>query len=105
MQDRSLDAAGIVRVGETSPAAMKEKAAFVVGVMRDRLHGLGADWAGVTAINVYTAQPIDSFLADTILAKVGAAAIHGVTWHLSRPPVSDLAFEMDMRGVARRLFV
>jgi hypothetical protein len=105
MQDRSLEARGIVRAGETSPGAMKEKAAFVMGVMRDRLHGLGADWPDVTAINVYTAQPIDSFLTDTILRQVGAAAIHGVTWHLSRPPVADLAFEMDMRGVARRLFV
>jgi hypothetical protein len=103
MQDRSLDAAGIVRSGETSPDAMREKAAFVVGVMRDRLHGLGADWADVTAINVYTAEPIASFLADTILSSVGPAAIHGVNWHLSRPPVKDLAFEMDMRGVARRL--
>ena len=99
------DVGGIVRVGETSPDAMREKAQHVVGVMRDRLHGLGADWADVTAINVYTAQPIDSFLADTILRQVGAAAIHGVTWHLSRPPVTDLAFEMDMRGVSRRLFV
>ena len=34
MQDRALNADGIVRAGETSPAAMKEKAAFVLGVMR-----------------------------------------------------------------------
>jgi hypothetical protein len=104
-RDRSLDARGLVRFGETSPAAMREKAGRVMGVMRDRLHGLGADWPDVTAINVYTVHPIESFLADVILREAGAAAIHGVTWHLSGPPVKDIEFEMDMRGVARRLWL
>jgi hypothetical protein len=105
MRDRSLDAAGIVRRGETTPAAMAEKAAFVVGVMDERLRALGAGWTDVTAVNVYTAQPIESYLADTILRRLGAAAVHGVTWHLSHPPVRDLAFEMDMRGVSRRVYL
>jgi hypothetical protein len=104
-RDRSLDARGLVRFGETSPAAMREKAAYVMGVMRDRLHGLGAGWPDVTAINVYTVHPIESFLADVILREAGAAAIHGVTWYLSGPPVKDIEFEMDMRSVARRLWL
>lgn len=104
-RDRSLDARGLVRFRETSPDAMREKAAFVLGVMRDRLHGLGADWPDVTAINVYTAYPIHSFLTDVILRQVGAAAVHGIHWHLSGPPVKDIEFEMDMRGVARRLWL
>jgi hypothetical protein len=102
-RDRSVQ--GLVRGGEVSADAMREKAAFVLGVMRDRLHGLGADWPDVTAINIYTAHPIEPFLADTILRGVGAAAIHGVHWHLSRPPVVDIEFEMDMRGVARRVWL
>ena len=95
----------LVRGGESTPAAMGEKATYVLGVMRDRLHGLGGDWADVTAINVYTAHPIEPFLADTILRGIGPAAVHGVTWHLSRPPIVDIEFEMDVRGVAQRLFV
>jgi hypothetical protein len=102
---RSLDAKGLVRFRETLPDAMREKATYVMGVMRDRLHALGADWPDVTAINVYTKYPIDTFLTDVILHQVGAAAIHGVTWHLSGPPVKDIEFEMDMRGVARRLWL
>jgi hypothetical protein len=105
MRDRSLDAAGIVRSGDTTPAAMAEKPAFVMGVMEGRLGALGAGWPDVTAVNVYTAHPIESYLADIILRRLGVAAIHGVTWHLSHPPVRDLAFEMDMRGVARRLYL
>ena len=102
---RSLDARGLVRFAETSPGAMADKATYVMGVMRDRLHGLGADWPDVTAINVYTVHPIETFLADVILRNAGAAAIHGITWHLSGPPVKDIEFEMDMRGVARRLWL
>ena len=99
------DVGGIVRVGETSPDAMREKAQHVVGVMRDRLHGLGADWADVTAVNVYTALPIEGYLTEVILKAVGPAAAHGVQWFLSRPPVKQLEFEMDMRGVSRRLYL
>jgi hypothetical protein len=95
----------IVRRGDTTPAAMREKAAYVLGVMRERLHGLGADWPDVTATNIYTAFAIEPFLADTILRGVGPAAGHGVIWHLSRPPIVDIDFEMDMRGVARRLWL
>ena len=95
----------LVRDGESTPDAMREKARYVLGVMRDRLHGLGGGWADVTAINVYTAHPIEPFLADTILRGIGPAAIRGITWHLSRPPIIDIEFEMDMRGVARRLWL
>ena len=102
---RTLDANGLVRFRETTPDAMREKAAFVMGIMRDRLHGLGADWPDVTAINVYTKYPIESYLTEVILKQAGAAAIHGVHWHLSGPPVKDIEFEMDMRGVARRLWL
>jgi len=102
---RDQSVKGLVRGGESTPDAMKEKAAFVMGVMRDRLHGLGADWPDVTAINVYTPHPIEPYLADVILKAAGPAAIHGVTWHLSRPPILDIEFEMDMRGVARRVWL
>ncbi|HEX5815046.1 MAG TPA: RidA family protein, partial [Methylomirabilota bacterium] len=93
----------IVRRGETSPDAIREKAAFVMDVMRTRLRGLGADWPDVTAIDVYTPHPIEPFARDLLLRAAGPAAVHGVRWFPSRPPVEGLEFEMDMRGVAREL--
>ena len=33
----------------------------------------------------------------------GDAARGGVTWHFDRPPVVDLEFEMDCRGVTEEL--
>jgi len=98
-----LAAERIVRRGETSPEAIREKAAFVMDVMRTRLRGLGADWPDVTAIDVYTPHPIEPFACDLLLRAAGPAAVHGLRWFPSRPPVEGLEFEMDMRGVAREL--
>jgi hypothetical protein len=95
--------AGVVRPDETSPDAMREKAAYVMGVMQARLAGLGATWTDVTAVDVYTPHPLESFLATEILAVMGPAAIHGVHWYLSHPPIAGLAFEMDLRGVRREV--
>jgi hypothetical protein len=95
--------AGVVRPDETSPDAMREKAAYVMGVMQTRLAGLGAAWADVTAVDIYTAHPLESFLATDILAAMGPAAIHGVHWYLSHPPIAGLAYEMDLRGVRQEV--
>ena len=98
-----LAAERIVRRGETSPDAIRQKAAFVMEVMQTRLRGLGADWPDVTAIDVYTPHPIEPFARDLLLRTAGPAAIHGIRWFPSRPPVEGLEYEMDMRGVAREL--
>ena len=105
MRDRAKGAAGIVRHGDTSPDGMREKARFVMGIMQDRLRALGGDWNRVTAIDIYTAEPIHGFLVEEILRPAGPAAIHGVRWFPSRPPIEGLEFEMDLRGVARELVV
>jgi hypothetical protein len=105
MRDRARGAEGIVRHGDTSPDAMREKARFVMGIMQDRLRALGADWSRVTAIDIYTAEPLHGHLIENILRPAGLAAIHGVRWFPSRPPIRGLEFEMDLRGVARELVV
>jgi hypothetical protein len=104
MGDRAQGPDGIVRKGETSPEAMRDKARFVIGIMQERMRTLGADWARATVIDVYTAQPIHGYLED-ILKPAGAAAIHGVRWYPSRPPIEGLEFEVDLRGVVREVIV
>jgi hypothetical protein len=101
----AMEAAGIVRRGEHTAEAMREKAALVMGVMDARRRALGGGWADVTAIDVYTPWPIHPFLADAILDPAGPAAAHGVHWFLSRPPIEGLDFEMDMRGVEREVIL
>jgi hypothetical protein len=103
LRDRAQGPEGIVRHGDTSPAAMREKARFVMATMQERLRTLGGDFGRVTAIDIYTAQPIHALVLDEVLGPAGAAAIHGVHWYPSRPPIHGLEYEMDMRGVAREL--
>jgi hypothetical protein len=102
MRDRAQGREGIVRVGETSAEAMRDKARFVMAIMQERLGALGGDWSRVTAIDVYTAQPVHALIED-VLGPAGAAAIHGVRWFPSRPPIQGLEFEVDLRGVGREV--
>jgi hypothetical protein len=71
--------------------------------MQTRLRGLAGEWSDVTAIDVYTPHPIEPFVCDVLLGAAGAAAIHGVRWYPSHPPIIGLEYEMDMRGIAREL--
>jgi hypothetical protein len=102
---RGRTAADIVRRGETSADALAEKAAFVLATQQGRLAALGATWAQVTAVDVYTPHSIHALLAAPLLSAMGPAAAHGVHWFLSHPPIEGLEYEMDMRGVRRELRV
>jgi len=66
--------------------------------MEDRLAGLGAAWREATAVQLYTVHDIHSILSGEILPRAGNGA--GLTWHYCRPPIEELEYEMDVRGVA-----
>lgn len=87
----------IVRRGETSPDAMADKARSVLGEMERRLGLLGQSWATTTATQIYTVHEIHPFLGSEIVRR--GAARSGVSWHFARPPVVQLEYEMDCRGV------
>ena len=101
----SLRPEDIVRAGETSVEAMREKAAYVMGIMEKRLMRLDALWSGVTCVDIYTAHSFEPFLATEILPVMGPAAAHGVRWYYTRPPITGLEYEMDMRGIRREIIV
>ena len=87
----------IIRRGDTSPGAMREKARYVLETMEPRMAALNVSWAEATATQVYTVHDLHPFLADEIVGR-GAAA-KGLTWYYARPPVEGLDYEMDVRGV------
>ena len=87
----------IVARGDLSPAGLTLKAQFVLRKMEDRLAGLGASWRETSAVQVYTVHDIHSILAVEILPRAGNGA--GLTWHYCRPPIEELEYEMDVRGV------
>lgn len=95
----------IVRLGETNGSAMREKAIYCMNAVADELAGLGTSWADCTAVNIYTVYPISGFLHDDILLPLGEAAIHGIHWHYTRPPIEEIEFEVDARGVSSEIYL
>ena len=88
----------ITRRGDVSPAGLTEKARFVLVEMERRMGALGFTWAQSTAAQLYTVHDPHPFLATEIVRR--GAARCGLTWHFARPPVVELEFEMDCRGIA-----
>jgi hypothetical protein len=86
----------IVRLGDVTAPGLREKARFVLGEMERRMEVLGYGWKDTTAVQVYTVHDIHPFLPEIIQR---GAARSGITWHYNRPPVVDLEYEMDCRGV------
>lgn len=98
-----LTPSAIFRPDETSAEALEEKAILVMKVMQERLLGLRTGWEDVSSISIYTIIPLHTLIVDTILKPIGTAALQGVTWYYSNPPIKGLAYEMDMRGVRKEL--
>jgi hypothetical protein len=87
----------IVRRGETSPDAIAAKAQAVIGELGRRLNLLGRGWAETSATQVYTVHEFRHVYENQIAPRISTAA--GLTWHLARPPVVELEFEMDCRCI------
>jgi len=94
-------AMAIVRRGDLSPASLVEKARWVIAEQERRLAALGFGWGDVSATQVYTVHDIHALFSSE-LVRCGAAA-GGITWHYVRPPIIDIEYEMDCRGVYREL--
>jgi hypothetical protein len=100
-----LDARDIVRRGDLSEAGLRAKIEQVLGLMEQRLQGLGVGWSEVTVVDVYTVHNIFPFLKNLILPRIGASRMHGLRWHVSRPPIEEIEFEMDVRGCRREVVI
>lgn len=103
LPEGSLSPNDVVRRGDTSMDALREKVRFVMGLMSGRLKNLDVSWDQVTAANMYTVHPVCGILADEIIRPAGGSAVHGITWHYSRPPIVTIEYEMDLRGVGREI--
>jgi hypothetical protein len=86
----------ILALGDTTPRGLSIKARFVMDLMESRLRGLGLAWPMAARVNVYTAHSITDVMPAVILSRIGPAAVHGVCWHFSRPPIEEIEFEMDL---------
>ena len=85
----------IVARGDLSGAGMKRKAAWVLDMMESRMKGLGVDWKHATVTQIFTVHDIH-LLMPKIQSRIQPSTI---TRHYCRPPIAELEFEMDLRGV------
>jgi len=88
----------VIARGDVSPAGLRTKARWVLGEMENRLRALGFDWSACTATQLYTVHDIHPFIGDELVRR--GAMRSGITWHFNRPPVQELEYEMDCRGVS-----
>jgi hypothetical protein len=88
----------IIARGDLSSAGLAAKVAFVIKTMQERCAGLGGDWRRLSAAQIYTAENIHA-LQKSHFASAGLTAI-GLSWHLCKPPIIELEFEMDVRSLA-----
>lgn len=83
--------------GDVSTTGLRAKAGWVLGEMEKRMAAMGFTWKDTTATQLYTVHDIYPFLADELVRRGSMPA--GLTWHFNRPPVRELEYEMDCRGV------
>jgi hypothetical protein len=93
----------IVRYRDLSPDGLKEKVAFTVREMEDRLGAFGFGWSDTTDVQAYTVHDFHPVMTDELVRR--GAARSGLTWHFARPPVVDLEYEMDCRRVLRETVI
>ena len=87
----------LIARGDLSSAGLLRKAQWVLGEMERRMAQLGFQWSDTTATQVYSVHDFHPFLADELVRRGAMRA--GLTWHFNRPPVQELEFEMDCRGI------
>ncbi len=91
----------IIRRGDLSADGLREKARWVLGEMERRMATLGHGWADITGTHLYTVHDVHPFLGEELVKRGATRA--GLGWHFARPPVVELDYEMDVRGVMREL--
>jgi hypothetical protein len=99
LREGILEEDRILLRGHTDPPSLRSKASYVMDVMEERLWGLGCSWDQVRTVDVYTVHLHEGLLETAVLPRLGGAARHGVHWYPTRPPVVDIEYEMDLRGV------
>jgi hypothetical protein len=44
-------------------------------------------------------------LQEVITPQAGPATLHGIRWFYTRPPIVEIEYEMDLRGVVHEVYV
>jgi hypothetical protein len=90
---------GIVGGADVSPAGLRVKAEYVMGELRARMAELGVEEHRVTGAQAYTVHPLEPVL-EIVTGRM-PLAWGGLTLVPAHPPVTGLAFEVDLRSISQ----
>ena len=77
----------------------------IMGVLSLRLEEIGASWSDATAIQLYGVDDFQAYVVDSVLSRTGQAAVHGIHWFPSLPPIVGLKLEIDVRSAGLELVI
>jgi hypothetical protein len=77
----------------------------IMRVLTRTLDEIGASWSEATAIQLYGIDDFQKDLVEKVLSRTGSAAIHGIHWFPSRPPIVGLKLEIDARSAGLEVVV
>jgi len=103
--DRARPAFVLSGAPEPHPGTPAEMLDAIVQVLSGRLKDLGAAWVDATAIQLYGVDNVQDLIVDRVLSRAGDAAVHGIKWFPSLPPIEGLRFEVDARSVGTEIFL
>ncbi len=92
---------GIIGGADVSPAGLRVKAEYVMAELRARMAELGVEEGRVTGAQAYTIHPLEPSLE--IVTGHMPLAWGGLTLVPAHPPVTGLAFEVDLRAISEEV--
>lgn len=92
---------GIVGGADVSPAGLRVKAEYVMRELRARMAELGVEEARVTGAQAYTIHPLEPVL-EIVTGRM-PLSWGGLTLVPAHPPVTGLAFELDLRAISEEV--
>ena len=91
---------GVPETEGRNPADMLDS---IIKLLSTRLAELGATWDEATSIQLYGLDEFQDALVKKVLPQTGLAAIHGIQWFPSLPPIEGLKYEIDLRSTGTEL--
>jgi hypothetical protein len=92
-------------VPEEKLADLESMVSSMMRVLSARMDELGVRWKDATKIQLYGIDDVQGLLVDHVLRQLGPAAIHGIHWFPSRPPIEGLNLEIDVRSAGTELIL
>jgi hypothetical protein len=77
----------------------------IMRAMAGRMAELEVGWNDATEVQIYGVEITPAAIEDRVLKRAGRAAVLGIHWFPSLPPIDSLILEVDVRGAGTELVV